>query len=405
MNVIDIPNLNDISVTQVNNLREGDTRNIRIRSRDTLTFENLNPEMVSVDSDGVVTVLANGGSANIITRNSDDEVVAIHRINILSSTTALSVSDVPEFITVGGTFRIDVVLEPYDSADRVVLSVDDESIGYIRGGEFRGRAAGEVEITVTSGSVSESFTVVVEMPTFDLSDFTVINREIAVVHGTSVLFRVDDTRQTVEWTSTNPSVATVDEHGQIHTVAAGYTCIIARVGGFEFFADVRVITQLESRILALHDRFPDGYFWNSGPPSPDFPEVSQTPCNHPAGVRMCIGQCAGFAHLISNEVFGTVRAVPRIPVTSVANVRQGDYVRYSMQAGHAHSVFVIRVIKPGEITGYNRHSGEHTYADRLLWLVVHCNWYRDCGILWYTRYDPAVRVQTLNTRESYSRIP
>jgi hypothetical protein len=225
--------------------------------------------------------------------------------------------------------------------------------------------------------------------------------EMTIVEGGRGTLVLRETRQSVQWRSTNPSAATVDSNGRVHAVSAGYTCIIATVGGNEYFVDVQVITDLEQRISAIQNKYPAGYFWNSGPPSANFPHVSEVPCNHRENVRMCIGQCAGYAHLISNEVFGT--NAPRVSVANVGSVRQGDYVRYSNRPGHNHSVFVIRVIREGEIVGFDRRTREHIRANSLSWLVTHCNWMMDCGILWYHRYDPAARVQTFNSSESYSR--
>jgi hypothetical protein len=167
--------------------------------------------------------------------------------------------------------------------------------------------------------------------------------------------------------------------------------------------DVNVITDLERRINEVQLKYPDGYFWNRYTPDSRYPNVTTTPCDHPNGIRNCIGQCAGFAHLMSNEVFGS--GAGKYNVTNVNNVRQGDYIRYSRRAGHNHSIFIVRVQREGEIIGYDRWNRRHIRASSTQWLVTDCNWTMDCQIDWNRWFDPERFVTTFNARESYSRRP
>jgi uncharacterized protein YjdB len=362
-------------------------------SADTTVFEVSNGN-ARITQDGELYAAAAGSVTVTVTSGRVSESVTV---NILPITTALRVTDVPEFMTAGETFTPNVVLTPSDSVDRIEFSLSND-YARISNGVLTARSAGNVTLTVRSGSVSQNYTITIESPALNLGELMLVEGES---NGT---LRVSGTRRAVTWSSSNPAVATVDSNGRVTAHRAGYTCIIARIGQFEMYTDVRVINHLEKQISDLQSKYPGGYFWNSHTPSQQFPHVSETPCSHGSdNPRRCIGQCAGFAHLISNEVFGS--AAPRRQVNDVSQVRQGDYVRYSNRPNHNHSVFIIRVEHEGEIIGYDRRNGAHVYAASTTWLVVHCNWWSDCGIIWYQQYNPATRVTTFNPSESYSRIP
>jgi hypothetical protein len=398
LNRIDVPNLDSVQVEprQIS-LKQGESTTVRARYRGEVTFASLNPNVATVDENGEITAVSNGGSTHILVL--EDEIVqTIHKVNVQASTTSLFVANAPEFMTVGEMLQLDVILEPRDSVERVEIEIDNTEIAFIGwDGVLRASAKGEFTFTVTSGNISRSYTVTVEQPAINLSSLNI------VVGSDDRSLSVDGTVRAVEWSSTNTRVATVGQDGSVTARRTGYTCVIAKIGGAEFYVDVWVITPLEQRISDLQNKYPEGYFWNRYTASADFPHVSETPCNHRTdNPRMCIGQCAGFAHLISNEVFGS--SAGRSTVTDIDSVRQGDYVRYSNRPGHNHSVFVIRVMREGEIIGYNRWTQEHIRAESLLWLVTHCNWWSDCGILWYHTYVPHTRIETFNPRESYSRV-
>jgi Leucine-rich repeat (LRR) protein len=398
LNRIDIPNLADVRIEhRAIELRTDGQHTMRNNYRGTVRFESMNPQIAAVTrASGVVTAVSNGGETHILVYV-NDVVRSAYRVVVLPSTTAVSIPNIPEVISVGESIRLNVMLEPGNSVDRVNISVNNDSRARVtRYGELRGLARGEVVLTVTSGRVSQNYTVMVEAP-------EISNSDVVIAEGGSFTLRMDGTQRAVAWTSTNPGVATVDQNGRITALKAGYTCIIAKIGEISYYGDVRVITPLEMRISDLQNKYPDGYFWNNHTPDTQFPEVSRTPCQHRVdSPRRCKGQCAGFAHLISNEVFG--RSAPRIPVADVQSVRQGDYIRYSRHAGHNHSIFIIRVEHEGEIVGYDRRNGRHIYAQRTTWIVTDCNWWSDCGIIWYRRFNPETFVTVFNARESYSRF-
>jgi hypothetical protein len=365
-------------------------------------FESRNENIATVTADGTVTVHARSGSTLILVYV-NERAESIYRATVAPLTESLTVTgQIPDFMFTGESFSIKVQTVPQNSREQTEITVDNPSRLSVRrqgtSGDyvFTAQSEGRVNITVRSGEASQVFTVTAENPRINVNSVELIEGQ------RSNPLTVLGTDRTATLRSSNPDVATVDSSGRVQAHRAGYSCIIINAGGRELFVDINVITDLERRISDLQNRFPHGLFWNNQPRSSQFPEVSEIPCDHRNNIRACIGQCAGFANLMSNETFGV--NAPRYRVSDTASVRQGDYVRYSNRPGHNHSVFVIRVIHQGDIIGYDKRNGTHIRSDRLIWLVAHCNWHSDCGILWYHRYDVANHVTTFNANESYSRI-
>lgn len=181
----------------------------------------------------------------------------------------------------------------------------------------------------------------------------------------------------VSITSTNPEAATISENGEITAVSKGFSCIIIECEDYKFYIEVNVKTPLQEKIDTLRNKYPDGYYWNNHEPSKKYPAVTETPCSDHREEKWayCKGQCAGFAALMYDEVFGK-KAVKNTGVTW-DTLKVGDYIRFS-----GHSVFVIDVVKEGDITGYSYYAEENITASRDYIVVVHCNWHWNCDIVW-----------------------
>ncbi|MCL1866567.1 MAG: Ig-like domain-containing protein, partial [Oscillospiraceae bacterium] len=229
--------------------------------------------------------------------------------------------------------------------------------------------------------------------------------KLIITEGESYTLKLNGTVRPVTWRASNPSVAVTDASGNIKALTPGYSCIIAKVGNTEITCGVTVISTIERKISDLKSKYPEGYFYNSHTPDANFPFVSNIPCDHRNDRPLrCKGQCAGYAAMISNEAFGA--NAPRIKVPDVASVKAGDYVRYSNRPNHYHSVIVMRVIKEGDIVGYNLRSNEHIYADEGYWIVTDGNWggVSQCGIFWDRVFYYEYQISVFHANESYSRF-
>lgn len=105
------------------------------------------------------------------------------------------------------------------------------------------------------------------------------------------------------------------------------------------------------QITQLQKEFPKGKYWNHMSYPYDESSVTSTPCNHKAGVYRCNvynsastracgfsigGQCAGFASMLSDRIFG--KDAPVRKFYNYDEIRVGDQARID---NNGHTVFII----------------------------------------------------------------
>lgn len=258
-------------------------------------------------------------------------------------------------------------------------------------------------LRVSAGLEDESVlaTVNIKNPTasrypdsYHLTELTAYPGDILPIPG--IACRADE--QAV-WTSSNPTAVSVSEDGEYTALRKGFSCIICMVGNEKFYFAVTVASEVQEKINTLRDKYPDGYYWNNYPKSEKYPAVTETPCSDHSsgGYSMCCGQCWGFANLISYEVFGADAPVTK--GVTAETMKIGDHIRTSH-----HSVIITDLIRKGEVTGYDFYNDRNITATRDKVIVVHCNWYGTCSIMWDFDYTSYIYERDyVNSSESYTR--
>lgn len=258
-------------------------------------------------------------------------------------------------------------------------------------------------LRVSAGLENESVlaTVTIKTPalsrypdSYHLKEITAYPGDLLPIPG--VACRADEK---AVWTSSDPTAVSVSEDGEYTALKKGFSCVICTVGDEKFYFAVTVASEVQERINALRDKYPDGYYWNAYEPSEKYPAVTETPCSDHAsgGYSMCIGQCWGFANLISKEVFGS--DAPYTTGVTAETMKIGDHIRTSH-----HSVIITDLIRKGDVTGYDFYNGKNITATRDKVIVVHCNWYGTCSIMWDYDYTSYIYDRdTVNSQYSYTR--
>ena len=110
------------------------------------------------------------------------------------------------------------------------------------------------------------------------------------------------------------------------------------------------INEFNSKVAELQKEYPKGYYWNHAGNTKNG-SVTTTPCNHKEGKCYCnvydskstracgfkVGrQCAGFASMLSDEVFG--KDAPVRIFYNYDEIRVGDQARIN---NNSHTVFII----------------------------------------------------------------
>lgn len=329
-----------------------------------------------------------------------DNESTLARFYIIDSSNSYWYSDDTQTLTfnVGDSKTLDYFIIRQTSGNITWTSSNTSVATITQSGKITAVKKGYTYITVTNGTETYNYEVFVLDPKDSIQNYNYNTQLVSLGTGKTYTpeYLVLKDIKNVTWKSSNPSVATVDKNGKITAVKKGYACIIASNGTESYYYEVTVKNELQQKIDKFRTKYPDGYYWNNHTPSKQYPNVSEIPCTDHSTKKYayCKGQCAGFADLMFREIYGS-NAKKNYGVTW-KTVEIGDYLRLNPH----HSVFVIDVVKKGEIIGYDRYSNTNITADEDYVKVVHCNWGSNCNIIWDDYFSTS--RYTLNTSQCYS---
>ena len=196
----------------------------------TVTWSSSDPSIATVDENGTVTAIAKGEA--IITAESADGVKAECKVTVEKKVAAIELSESEKTVFVGDTFTITATVKPEDAFNRTVTwSSSDPSIATVdENGTVTAIAKGEAIITAESADgVKAECKVTVEkkVAAIELSESekTVFVGDTFTI--TATVKPEDAFNRTVTWSSSDPSIATVDENGTVTAIAKGEAIITA----------------------------------------------------------------------------------------------------------------------------------------------------------------------------------
>ncbi len=158
-------------------------------------------------------------------------------------------------LEVGDTFKLDYSVSP----DGAVFSSDpvwessDNSVAVVEDGTVSATGAGECIVSVSIDGVSDTCTVVVTMQPASVESVLVSPASASLSFGetlqlTASVLPEDAVWDVIVWSSSDESVASVDENGLVSAVSEGEALITASVGGVtgECIVEVRDATSPET---------------------------------------------------------------------------------------------------------------------------------------------------------------
>ncbi len=244
-------NLNDASIT-VNN----ETLNLKIGQNFTI-IANTTPEGINVtyvqddsgvyivDKNGVVTALKNG-TGSVLVKIGGDGVYAenstIVNVTVTKVPTEIKVTNTTLDLKVDGEIETGATLIPAD-AGNLTYTISNPSIVKIEDGKIIALKEGNTTITVSfTGNKkylpAENKTINVTVRLNDASVKVNNNTLNLLVEDTLNLNATTEPKDlTVNYTSTNPSVVTVDNKGNVMAVSEGNATITVTVGGDGKYAE------------------------------------------------------------------------------------------------------------------------------------------------------------------------
>ena len=193
------------------------------------TWEIGDDSIASVDANGVITGIK-GGNTIVTLTSADGKFSAKCPVTVNQPLKAIKMDDIALETNGHTSETVAYTLEPADTTeDDVILSVADESVAKLEGNKLVAVSDGTTKITATSGIVKTSAKVTV---TTKVEQITLNKTEGTLTVGNSVTITAtvtpdNATNTTINWTSSDEKVATVDSNGKVTAVAAGNATIKA----------------------------------------------------------------------------------------------------------------------------------------------------------------------------------
>lgn len=207
-----------------------------------VTWSSSNPTVARVDPSGTVTALAEGSAIiTATTRDGDHSADSEITVGNIPVTSVAILPFVPITFTTHASTTLTAVVLPANASDKtVVWSSSDPTIATVSAsGVVTGQYPGPV--TITARSVDGSFiaTAFLRIPGEEVPPRVFINGPHTATIGigqtttfsTRILPPSSASGVWVEWSSSNPAVATVTFWGVITGVGIGQATITARVSG------------------------------------------------------------------------------------------------------------------------------------------------------------------------------
>lgn len=215
-----------------------------------VTFMSSDPEIATVDENGVVTALV-GGTCEIVVTTNESGIKATCTINVKEYVESIEITGSPERLNVNDSVTLGVTVETETASNKaVVWRSSNSAVATVdQGGKVTGVSAGNVVITATAadgGGVSDSVVIRVINPvtsvSFDKSKITMYVGDTVNIKAT-----VNPSSATIRelvWTSDDESIARVYSDGDVVGVAPGRTVVHATsTDGNEVVASCTVIVK------------------------------------------------------------------------------------------------------------------------------------------------------------------
>ena len=197
----------------------------------TVTWTSSNPSVASVDQNGKVTALHEGTAA--ITAKAGD-YTATCTITVKIPVQSVTLDKTTLELDEGETVTLHATVLPENAADKTVTwtSSNPSVVTVDQSGKVTALYGGTAIISAKAGDRTATCTVTVRTPvesvTLNTNILELKEGDTATLHATVSPWNATD--QTVTWTSSNPSVASVDQNGKVTALQEGTAVITAKAG-------------------------------------------------------------------------------------------------------------------------------------------------------------------------------
>ena len=198
---------------------------------DTISWSSDPTSVATVDENGKVTAVGTGDATITATINGISKTATVH---VILPATGITIDGVdPLVLQLGATGTLTAQIEPSGSTDSINWTCEPAGVITINNsGEYEAVGTGTTTVTATVGSVHDTMTVRVILSatsvTITEGDSIDINKNTTQkLHAT---IAPDGSTDTLSWSSSDQTVATIDNDGTVHALKAGHTTITAQAG-------------------------------------------------------------------------------------------------------------------------------------------------------------------------------
>ena len=219
---------------------ETDEKLAKAASKLTVEWTSSDESVATVDATGMV-VAVSAGEADITASVTDSEMSAVCKVTVKVAAKDITVpDDLDVKLNDGNETTVVATVSPADATDvKVSYASTDEAVATVdKDGRVQVLQPGECDITTTlmqdGEKVTEKTTHVKAF--YEVESITLDSNEGKLTVGNSHTIKATVAPEevaaetTIEWSSSNEKVATVDENGKVTAIAAGEATITATVG-------------------------------------------------------------------------------------------------------------------------------------------------------------------------------
>ena len=219
---------------------ETDEKLAKAASKLTVEWTSSDESVATVDATGMV-VAVSAGEADITASVTDSEMSAVCKVTVKVAAKDITVPDNHDVkLNDGNETTVEATVSPADATDvKVSYASTDEAVATVdKDGRVQVLQPGECDITTTlmqdGEKVTEKTTHVKAF--YEVESITLDSNEGKLTVGNSHTIKATVAPEevaaetTIEWSSSNEKVATVDENGKVTAIAAGEATITANAG-------------------------------------------------------------------------------------------------------------------------------------------------------------------------------
>ena len=219
-----------------------------------VNWNSSDSNIVKVDSNGVITGISSG---NAVIKASYGNKEEICNIKVVLPVNSISIEE-SITINVNETQKLNLVIDPISSANQDIdWTNSNEEVATIKNGIITGLKEGTTTITASIDGKSAlcNVTVIVPVEEIKLNKTNISLKKGNIDLITATIIPSNATNKNITWTSSNPSIVTVD-NGRVTSVGTGIVTITATIDGKEASAKVvstgYVITE-DSKFASLEN--------------------------------------------------------------------------------------------------------------------------------------------------------